>query len=248
MIKEFDCYFKITSFSLDKVLSLFWSDRDSDLSSIQFLLVDHDLDFVADEGGGSVDFGVDIDGLDVYVDAVWVPRVVNGWVLMSVNKSWLLDAQIELNNSFKVAGLGVELHGFGSTLSGFDVGSGESLYFTCLESSIEVVETFGTGSSRSGQVFISFELPICPTGKVLVGDLSDLGDFGDAFVGIHAGTEFAHDERNSKSLGIFVSGANPLLMQVQASISISGRWLSCSSANVGSQLAAVGVIIENVIG
>jgi hypothetical protein len=61
---------------------------------------------------------------------------------MSVDKSWLLNAQIKLNNGFEVAGFGIEVHGFGSSLGGFDVRSGESFNLWLLKSPIKVIETF----------------------------------------------------------------------------------------------------------
>jgi len=82
---------------------------------------------------------------------------------------------------------------------------------------------------------------------MFIGDISNLVDLLSAWTFSEASTELSDNERNSKALSISCSLANSLLMPLRALLSMGNLWFS-SNALIGAQLAAVSMIVENMLG
>jgi len=143
--------------------------------------------------------------------------------------------------------LGVEGHAGESTLGVGHVGSGEGADLPGLESAVIVVEALGAGTSRGRQVFVCLELPVGPSSKVLVCDITDLVDLLSACGLSEASAELGKHEGDTKTLGILGSRSKPVLVPSKALISMSDLWLTAAIlALLGVHLAAVSMVIEHV--
>jgi len=62
----------------------------------------------------------------------------------------------------------------------------------------------------------------------------------------HAGSELCEDQRSSKSGSVFASLSDSLVVKVLADFQLVKRWFFAFSAHGGRNLAAVGVIIQDL--
>ena len=52
-----------------------------------------------------------------------------------------------------------------------------------------IIETFGALSSSGGKVEVELVLPVCPAEFISFGNVGNLSDLTNAFIGVHAGTK-----------------------------------------------------------
>ena len=91
------------------------------------------------------------------------------------------------------------------------------------------------------------EFPIGPGGKSIVTDIGNLVDLSSTVVRVHTGTELRDDEWDTKLLGIFISLSNSLSVPFEALLGGLWPWLSCFGADLWVELAAVSVVIQDMI-
>jgi len=80
---------------------------------------------------------------------------------------------------------------------------------------------------------------------VIISSVTDLVDFLGAWAFGKACAELSDNERNSKTLSIFSSLTNPLLVPLAANASMFDLRLS-REALFAAQLTAIGVIVKNM--
>lgn len=90
-------------------------------------------------------------------------------------------------------------------------------------------------------------MPICPTSEDGIGCFTDLSDFSGADVGIETRSKFSYYEWNAKQFRVLSSGVNSQFMESRAFLSLVDSWFS-SLADVATELAAISVIVQHMIG
>lgn len=140
-------------------------------------------------------------------------------LLVLVDNSRGLDVSLNLELGIESSSLSVEVLVGKLTLSELKVGTGESLGLPLLEGAVLVVETFRASAGGSGQVLIVLELPVGPSDKVLVSNVTDLVDLLGARTLGQAGSELRDMVGDSESLSISSTGADTLLVPDEALVS-----------------------------
>ena len=140
----------------------------------------------------------------------------------------------------------VEFHFVEDTLGVRHVRSGESLDLVVLEGAILVPEALGASACGSCQVSVGLELPVGPTDEVLISNIANLVNFLAARALSEASTEFSDHKGDLEAFGILNSSANSLLVPLSALGSVGNLRLT-SETFVGAELAAVGMVIEDVL-
>ena len=131
-------------------------------------------------------------------------------------------------------------------MSQLDVGSGDDLDLLGVEGAIRIVETFRAFTSGSGDILVGFVLPVSPTEKISLSNISDLGDLTNTFISIHAGAKLGKNERNLHSGRIFSPLADLEVVPVIASLSGLGGRLSGFLAKTNVKDTAVGMVVESM--
>ena len=93
-------------------------------------------------------------------------------------------------------------------------------------------------------------MPVGPADEVLISDIADLVDLLRARTLSETSTEFSDDERDTKLGGVLGSLSNTLLMPLEALVGVSNlrfSWRNFAGALSRRELAAVGMVIENVL-
>lgn len=139
-------------------------------------------------------------------------------VLHTIDNCWGLDRMIISKVNLKVVCLSIKDLLSQGSLRFLGVSSTQSLNLFLLETSIEIVKTFSTGSRSRGQIFEDLELPVGPSSQDFIALVEDLIDLLSACIRVVASSEFRHDERNLQSFGIVSSCLNPQLMPLLAVI------------------------------
>lgn len=160
----------------------------------------------------------------------------------SVNDN--LSLEIGLIHTFLL--ISNDLHLFDFTLSVSKIWSRKSFMLSLLKFSIFIVETLWFISCGSGQIFEGFKLPIGPAYKVFIADVSHLVDLSDANIWIKTGPELTDDKRDSKPLGVLLSGSYSFLVPFKTLRTLLNSWFSCC-AHIRRELAAVSVLIKGMI-
>lgn len=160
---------------------------------------------------------------------------------------WRRDRCIDLNLSVKLGSSGVKVHLKSLTLRMLNIGSGQCSYFPPLEGSVNIVEALRSCSSGRSEILECLELPVSPTIKILIANFSDLTNLSCALFGIDTSTKFTQDKWNTQSLGIFISGSNPLLMGSHAFVSHLWGRLTIVVTFTHKDHAAIVMIVEDVV-
>ena len=148
-------------------------------------------------------------------------------------------------DGLEVSGIGIELHAADRTLGEWEVRACKSLNLVVLERAILVPEALTSSTSRCGQVSIGLELPVSPTNKVVISNISNLIDLLSARAFGQTSTELGDDERNTKALSILSTLSNALLVPFEALVSMSNLRLT-SGTFLAAELAAVSVIVKDM--
>ena len=101
------------------------------------------------------------------------------------------------------------------------------------------------GTSGSCKVGIGLELPVSPADEMLISNIAHLVDLLSAGAFCEASSKLSDDKRDTEAIGVLSSLANSLLVPFEALGLMSDRRLT-SEALFGRQLAAVGVIVEDL--
>jgi hypothetical protein len=115
-----------------------------------------------------------------------------------------------------------------------------------LEGTVNVVETFRFVTSRGSKILVGLILPVGPTEEPVFAYISNLSNFTSANFRVQTGSEFTHEEGNSKFLCIGSSLSDTLLVESEAFSRAFRSGLS-SFADFTVKLAAVSVSIKGVI-
>ena len=93
-------------------------------------------------------------------------------------------------------------------------------------------------------------MPVSPSDEVLVSDIADLVDLLRARTLSKTSSELGDDERDTKLGSILGSLSNALLMPLEALVGVGNlgfAWRNITGALLGGELAAVSVIVEDVL-
>ena len=115
-----------------------------------------------------------------------------------------------------------------------------------MERTIWVVESFRFVTSRSGKIFVGLVLPIRPADNIFLANITNLVDFTSADVSIKTGAKLTDENRESKSVGIFLSGSKTILVEFETLIrTIGGRFTRVTNTVI--KLAAVSMSVNGMV-
>ena len=162
---------------------------------------------------------------------VWIPR--DSFALVEhVDDSWAFDRGVKLDGGLKVTIF--ELLLLDSALSSLDVGSSKGLDLSLGKLVLLVVET-ETSSTRASEVLEEFELPVSPSGHVVLEySVHQTVDLGQAAIRVITRAELGDKERDLHLLGVL----RPSLEEVEV--------LTSAVVSLANIVAAVRVLIQDM--
>ena len=128
-----------------------------------------------------------------------------------------VDGSVQEDLGGEGLGCRVEVHAQERALGVLGVGSGERFDLLGLKRAIWVVEALRRGASLRCDVVEGLELPIGPACEVLISEVGNLCDLGDAGINLCACSELGNHQWYSQPLGILVHPPDLILMHLCAS-------------------------------